>query len=248
MNRNKKYVQMITVIYVVIILVTLFSFLGLGFSDSWIRYIISLSAVLLAESVIYGYCIFWLYTSDSVQRTSPVLLSGALITGGYATIVFISVLALDWLLELPPLWYAAEQGLVLLLGAFALVMIGFYGWNAGTKEQEVKNSVESFRKYQSEMTEISRLAGSWNHPEADQLVKVIRLLHDEFKFSDPVTEPSLYAVEDMIEQQLSLLHDQVELLLAVQAPSESWQVEINEIADSIRATLQRRNRELAALK
>lgn len=248
MNRNKKYVQMITVIYVVIILVTLFSFLGFGFSDSWIRFIISLSAVLLAESVIYGYCIIWLCTSDSVQRTSPVLLSGALITGGYATIVFISVLVLDWLLELPPLWYAAEQGLVLLLGAVALVMIGFYGWNAGTEEQKVKKSVDSFRRYQSEMTEISRLAGSWNHPEADQLVKVTRLLHDEFKFSDPVTEPSLYVVEDMIEQQLSLLHDQVELLLAVQAPPESWQVEINEIADSIRATLQRRNRELAALK
>lgn len=248
MNKSKRYVHIITVIYVVIILATLISFIGLGFSESLFRFIISLSAVLIAESVIYGYCIFWLRTAGSVQRTSPVHLSGAFVTGLYAAIVFISAIVFDWLLEVPPLWYAAIQALILLVGAITLVVIGIYGWNAGSEEQQVKKSIQSFRRYQHEMTEISELASSWNNPEAKQLMTIIRLLHDEFKFSDPVTKPSLYAIEDILQQQISLLHDHVKLLLASKEPLEGWQTTINDMAESIKSTLQQRNRELVALK
>lgn len=58
MNKSRRYIYIITIIYAVAIVLTVFSFIGLGFSDSLFRFIISLSAVLLAESVIYGYCIF----------------------------------------------------------------------------------------------------------------------------------------------------------------------------------------------
>jgi hypothetical protein len=51
-----------------------------------------------------------------------------------------------------------------------------------------------------------------------------------------------------MNQQIALLHDHVKLLLMTNEPHENWQAEINEMADSIKATLERRNRELAALK
>ncbi|WP_313636711.1 hypothetical protein [Paenibacillus sp.] len=248
MNKGKRYIRIITIIYVAAIILTVFSFIGLGFSESQFRFVTSLAAVLLAESVVYGYCIFWLRTAGSVKRTSPVLLSGAFITGIYAAVVFVSAIVFDWLLELPPLWYAAEQLLILLIGGIALAVIGIYGWNAGTEEQQVKRSLQAFRQHQSELNEISELASSWKNPESEQLEKVLNKLRDQFKFSDPVSDSSLYATEDIMQQQISLLHDHVKLLLTAKEPHENWQAEINEMAESIKATLERRNRELAALK
>lgn len=58
MNKGKSYIRIITIIYVAAIILTVFSFIGLGFSESLFRFVISLVAVLLAESVVYGYCIF----------------------------------------------------------------------------------------------------------------------------------------------------------------------------------------------
>lgn len=248
MNKAKRYIRIITIIYVVAIILTVFSFIGLGFSESLFRFVTSLAAVLLAETVVYGYCVFWLRNASSVQRTSPVLLGGAFITGIYAAVVFLSAIVLDWLLEMSPLCYAAVQLLILLIGGIALAVIGIYGWNAGTEEQQVKRSLQAFRQYQTDLNEISELASGWGNSESEQLVKVLNKLRDEFKFSDPVSDSSLYATEDIMHQQISLLHDHVKLLLMVQEPHENWQAEINEMAESIEATLKRRNRELAALK
>lgn len=58
MNKGKSYIRIITIIYVAAIILTVFSFIGLGFSESLFRFVTSLVAVLLAESVVYGYCIF----------------------------------------------------------------------------------------------------------------------------------------------------------------------------------------------
>ncbi|MDH6373313.1 hypothetical protein M2444_005143 [Paenibacillus sp. PastF-3] len=248
MNKGKSYIRIITIIYVAAIILTVFSFIGLGFSESLFRFLTSLVAVLLAESVVYGYCIFWLRTAGSVQRTSPVLLSGAFITGIYAAGVFASAIVFDWLLELSPLWYAAVQLLILLMGGITLAVIGIYGWNAGSEEQQRQRSMQAFRQHQSEINEISALASSWKNPETEQLIKVLNNLRDQFKFSDPISDPSLYATEDIMNQQIALLHDHVKLLLMTNEPHENWQAEINEMADSIKATLERRNRELAALK
>lgn len=248
MNKGTRNIRIITIIYTAVIILTLFSFFGLGFSESLLRFLITLFAVLLAESVVYGYCVFWLRTAGSVKQTPPVLLSGAFITGAYALIVFVSAIVLDWLLEVPPLLYAVEQLLVLLVAGIALAAIGIYGWNAGKEEEQDRRSLQSFKRHLNELTEIRELAKTWEYPESGQLVQVLSLLQDEFKYSDPVSDPSLYATEDIMHQQISLLRDHAELLIATKEPHESWQTEINEMAESIKATLQRRNRELATLK
>jgi hypothetical protein len=248
MNNSKKYILIITAIYAVALILTVFSFVGLGFSESLFRFVISLTAVLLAESVVYGYSVFWLRTAASIEHTPPVLISGAFITGIYAIVVFISAIVFDWLLEMPPLFYAAEQLLILLIGVIALVAIGIYGWNVGTQEQNDKKFLQAFKRHQIELTEICELASAWKNPESEELVKLLNLLQDKFKFSDPISDPSLYETEDMLRQQISLLHDQVKLLLAVEEPRTDWLTEINEMTESIIITLQRRNRELAALK
>lgn len=248
MNKRKTYTYHITVIYAVALILTLFSFLGFGFSESLFRFVISLTAVLLAESVVYGYCVFWLRATGGMQHTPPVVLSGAIITGIYAASVFASAIIFDWLLEVPSSWYAAVQLLILIVAVISLLVVGVYGWNAGAQEQQIKKSLQAFQRHRNDLAAIKATVGTWKNPDTEQLVKLLNVLEDEFKFSDPVSDPSLYATEDILRQQISLLNDHIELLLAATEPQVDWQVEINGMTESINATLQRRNRELTALK
>ncbi|MNI72976.1 hypothetical protein D3C73_1289480 [compost metagenome] len=73
-------------------------------------------------------------------------------------------------------------------------------------------------------------------------------LEEQFKYSDPISDPAMYETEDVISQQISLLHDHVALLLVLQEPPADWKEQTEGLAESIAGTLQRRNQELAALK
>lgn len=248
MNKRKTYTRIITAIYAVTLILTVLSFLVLGYSESQFRFVISILAVLLAESVVYGYCLFWLRAASNIQLTSPVVISGAIITCIYAISVFVSAIVFDWVLEVPPSWYAAVQLVILIIGMIGLAITGLYGRNAGAQEQQSKRSLQGFKRYQSDLAAINELVGTWKNPESEQLVELLNTLEDNFRFSDPVSDPSLCATEDIMCQQISLLNDHVELLLATDIPHVGWLAEINEMTDNINATLQRRNRELLALK
>lgn len=248
MNKSRKYAGTFTVVYASAIAVTVFSFLILGFSESLLRFVISLVAVLVAESAAYAYSLFWLKAAGSISHTPPVLISGAFITVLYSAAVFVSVFILDGVLEIPALWYGVEQLLLIVGGIIGLGAVGLYGWNAAMQERKTETAIHSHGQHLLELKEIGVLARSWKHPEALRLVETIDSIEDQFKYSDPVSSPDLTATEDIISQQLSLLHDQVSLLLALHEAPSDWETEINELIEGIAGTLKRRNRELAALK
>ncbi|NUU59083.1 hypothetical protein [Paenibacillus agri] len=248
MNRKKPYTGIITVIYTVVIIATVLLLTMLGFSDNLPRLVITLIAVLIAESVVFGYTLFWIKSAGSVSGTPPILLSGAFIIAAYAVAVVISAVFLDRLLGLPAFWYAAVQLLVLAAAGGCLALIGLYGWNAGAQENKEKQATRSLFRQRKELADIKRAARSWRHAEAETLVKRIGSVEEAFTYSDPVSRPSLFATEDMLSQQIALLRDQVELLLSSGEPGKGWEAQLEGIIGDIEATLQRRNRELAALK
>lgn len=248
MNKQRSYTGLITVIYVAVLAVTVFSFFMLGFSESLVRFIVTLLAVCIAETAVYGYCVFWLRSAPDVSRTSPLLLSGAWIIALYVFVVIALAVLLDWILELSPLWYAGVQLVVLITAVAVLEAIGLYGRNAASQEQRDADASRNLRRYRQELREIRELAGSWKHPESIRLTELVGSLGEKFQYSDPVSNPELAATEDMISQQISLLHDHVALLLVLKEPPAGWEAETQELTDSIAGTLQRRNRELAALK
>ncbi|AIQ60441.1 hypothetical protein PBOR_28480 [Paenibacillus borealis] len=248
MNKQRSYTGLITVIYIAVLAVTVFSFFMLGFSESLMRFVVTLLAVCIAETVVYGYSVFWLRTAPDVSRTSPLLLSGAWIVGLYVAVVIASAVLLDWLLELSPLWYAGVQLIVLVAAVAVLEAIGLYGRNAASQEQRDASASRNLRRHRQELHEIRELAGTWKHPESIRLTELVGTLEEVFQYSDPISSPELSATEDVISQQISLLHDHVALLLVLKEPPADWDAETQELTDSIASTLQRRNRELAALK
>jgi len=248
MNKRKTWSYVLTLIYAAAVMITLFSFLVLGFSESLLRFVITLAAVLLAESAVYVYGLFWLRAARSISRTSPVIISGALITAAYAAAVLAAAVILDWLLEVPSLWYGAVQLVLTAAAAVCLAAVGIYGRNAGDQEEESMDSMRSFRKHQQELAGISALVRTCRFSGRERLIEMMDALGDKFKYSDPVSDLSLFATEDIIAQQISLLRDHVELLLAGAEPAAGWEAETQGLTESIAVTLQRRNRELAALK
>ena len=248
MNKRKSNSGLITVIYIAVLMITIFSFFIFGFSESLMRFAVTLIAVCIAETAVYIFSLLWLRSAPGVSRTSPVLLSGAWIVAVYVFAVLVSAVLLDWLLELSPLWYAAEQLIVLIIAAAILAATGVYGWNAASQEQQAADASRFLRRHRQELHEIRGLALTWKQPGSTRLIELVADLEEKFRYSDPISGSGLSATEDMISQQISLLHDHVALLLVLKELPAHWEAETQELTESIASTLQRRNRELAALK
>ncbi|WP_249900296.1 hypothetical protein [Paenibacillus sp. PK3_47] len=248
MNKRRSHTGTVSLIFAAALILTVMIFLGMGFISSPARFAVSFIAVLVAEIIVYFFVLYWLKTAGSIRETSPVLLSGAFIVAGYLAAVLISALVLDGLLQLPVSWYAAEQLILLLLCAVLLGAFRLYGKHAGGQERKIADASRSHRLHMNELVEIRELAGRWKFPESERLTELISLLEERFRYSNPLSKPGLSATEDIISQQISLLHDQVSLLIVLKVPPAGWEAEIHELTDSIAHTLQRRNRELAELQ
>lgn len=248
MEKSRSYAGLITGIYLAILTATLVSFFTLGFSESNVRFIVTLLAVCFAETVVYAYALMWVRSASKASRTSPVWISGAIIVALYVAAVLASAIILDWILELSPFWYAGVQLIVLVATAAVLAAVGVYGSNAASGERKAQDGARQLRAHLQELQEIKGIARSWKHPEAGRLAALLEELDERIRYSDPVSKPGISATEDILRQQLSLLHDHVALLLVLKELPAGWDAETQEITDSIASTLARRNQELAALK
>lgn len=248
MNKKKPYAGILTAIYIAVILITILAFTIMGFSVNHQRLLITLLAILAAETGVYAYTFFWIKIARTVSGTPPVVLSGAFITAAYTAAVVLAVVIFDWILEIPSFWYAVVQLLLLAAAAISLALIGIYGWHAGAQESKNERLSRGLLAQRKALAEMKEAARSWEHEGSGQLAGVIRRVEEKFTYSDPVSRPELSATEGMLDQQIALLRDQVELLLSTNVPRAGWEQELEDIAADIEKTLQRRNRELAGLK
>ncbi|QSF44068.1 hypothetical protein [Paenibacillus tianjinensis] len=144
--------------------------------------------------------------------------------------------------------FSESQLAELIISAVILGAAGIYGRSTAVKLQKTKDTLRIHRQHLAELQDIRELAGTWRHPGAEWLTELVTGLEERFQYSAPVSHSSLFAIEVILTQQISLLHDQVSLLMTLQRPGDNWEESASELAESISATLQRRNMELAALK
>ncbi|WP_310829882.1 hypothetical protein [Paenibacillus pedocola] len=169
---------------------------------------------------------------------------------GYTDIVSIiyAVVVILTLFSFMILGFSESQLAELIISVVILGAAGIYGRNAAAKVQRTKDTARIHRQHVAELQDIRELAGTWRHPGAEWLTELVAGIEERFQYSAQVSHSSLFAIEVILTQQISLLHDQVTLLMALQSPGSNWEESANELAESIFATLQQRNRELAALK
>ncbi|SEU17579.1 hypothetical protein [Paenibacillus sp. NFR01] len=248
MDKRNRYGAILSAAYVAAVIVTVICFALWGFGASPLRSAVSLLAVLAAESAVYFSARLWLRSAARAGGASPALLTGMLIALLYLLAAGAAAAILDGLLELGAFAYAAVQLVLLMVAAILLGTTGLYSWNASAQEGQTADATSSLRRQLEELGEIRQIARAWKRPEAALLAGIVGDLEEQFKYSDPVSDPELRATENLLDQQISLLHDHVSLLLSLLEPSPEWEGDTRGLTDSISATLQRRNRELAALK
>lgn len=248
MQKNRSYAGNISLIYAAAVILTVAFFIILGLPGLQSRSIVSMLAMLSAESMVFGFTVCRLRPAKSNRNPSPVQTGGTWITGTYAAAVLIAAALLDWGLQLQAPAYAAVQLTLLLVSAALLAVTGIYSRIAGARGRRTDDAARAHIQHQTELKDIRELAGSWRHPGAQWLVELVAGLEEQFRYSDPHSWTDLYDTEEMLTRQISLLHDQVALLLTLRDPGSGWEGATGELADSIAGTLLRRNRELAALK
>ncbi|CAM4489051.1 hypothetical protein [Paenibacillus typhae] len=248
MQKNRSYAGNISLFYAAVVILTVAFFIMLELPGLQPRSIVSMLAMLSAESVFFGFTVYRLRTPKSNRSPSPVQTGGAWITAAYAAAVLIAAALLDWGLQLQTPAYAAVQVTLLLVSAALLAVTGIYSRKAAAQEQRTNDATRAHTEHQAELKDIRELAGSWRHPGAQWLAELIAGLEEQFRYSDPHSRPDLYDTEEMLTRQISLLHDQVALLLTLRDPGSGWEGAAGELADNIAGTLLLRNRQLAALK
>ncbi|WP_310551433.1 hypothetical protein [Paenibacillus glufosinatiresistens] len=100
----------------------------------------------------------------------------------------------------------------------------------------------------NDVMEIAARVSAWNHPAREELVGIVENVREALRFSDPVSRPQLTETEYVLADQIKLLNDQVTLILGINEQTGEAVAEAGKIADCIRITLERRNRELQLLK
>ncbi|MBY0014628.1 hypothetical protein H7K49_29555 [Paenibacillus typhae] len=248
MQKNRSYAGNISLIYAAAVILTVAFFILLGLPGMQLRSFVSMLAVVAAESAVCGYTLCRLHSVKSNRKPSPVLTGGAWITAAYAAAVLIAAALLDWGLQLQAPAYAAVQLTLLLVSAALLAVTHQYSRNTGAGECRTDDAARALTRHQAELKDIRELAGSWRHPGAQWLAELIAGLEEQFLHSDPDSRPDLSDTEEMLTRQISLLHDQVALLLTLRDPGSGWEGAAGELADNIAGTLLLRNRQLAALK
>lgn len=219
-----------------------------GLSGGWIRIYpwISGAAIGCAEAAII--VIFLLISSST--RVTPFYIATGTITGIYVISVIVEVILFGYLLELPESTYL----LIHLITIIAFVVIT--GLIALAAKYTANQERREHRKLDSRSETVNRLASIRmalqsipDIPQIDDSIEQIRKLEEVFRYSDPILDPSLYEIEQLIQQKISILEDQVNLVAIVPAGQRKEQTAeaIRLVRDTL-TTVQDRNAQLLKAK
>lgn len=180
---------------------------------------------------------------------APFYIASGVIIGIYAISVMLEVILLGYLFSLPVASYALIHLITILGFALALGLIAGAGKYAGTLSQKENDQLAVKRETVDWIVSIRKRIHQLQDAELQSLDRQIGELEETLRYSDPISHTSLYEVEQIIRQKISLLEDQVTLIGEIQPGQRSEQIEqtAHMIRDTLR-TVQDRNTTLLKAK
>lgn len=180
---------------------------------------------------------------------APFYIASGVIIGIYAISVILEVILLGYLFSLPVASYALIHLITILGFALALGLITGAGKYAGTLSQKENDQLAVKRETVDWIVSIRKRIHQLQDAELQSLDQQMSELEETLRYSDPISHTSLYEVEQIIRQKISLLEDQVTLIGELQTGQRSEQIEqtAHMIRDTLR-TVQDRNTTLLKAK
>lgn len=180
---------------------------------------------------------------------APFYIASGVIIGIYAVSVILEVILLGYLFSLPVSSYVLIHLITILGFALVLGLIAGAGKYAGTLSQKENDQLAVKRETVDWIGSIRKRIHQSQDEDLQSLDRQMGELEETLRYSDPISHTSLYEVEQIIRQKISLLEDQVMLIGELQMGQRSEQIEQTaHIIRDILRTVQDRNTTLLKAK
>lgn len=249
MDKQRDYARVVTFIYVLGILITLavVFLVGLPFSrtsHTWV----SLGALLLAETAIYGLVLHYLSQGKRSSGLIPGYLAFSAIAGLYLIVIIVFIIVFSLVFDVSTTSYALLHFIALAIAAIMASLVTLYVRHSEQQDGEPSaSSVQWVPEVRDSLLSIKQELEGWNHEASSRLSKDVASLDEKVRYSDPTSHSSLANTESDVLNQVRLLAREINgLKKAADANGQSEQIgrQIQEIANLIAS----RNQRLIQLK
>lgn len=249
MDKQRDYSRIVTLIYILAILITLavVFLIGLPFSrtsHTWI----SLGALLLAETAIYGLALHYISGGKRASALIPGYLAYSVIAGLYLAIVIVFIIVFSLAADISTVSYGLLHFIALAIAAIMASLITLYVRHAEQQDGDPSASSHDWvPEVRDTLLLVKQELEGWNGEASGGLRKGIEELDEKVRYSDPVSHPSLSGTEKNVLNRIRLLANEIsELATASETDGEAERLskQIREVSNEVSV----RNQRLVQLK
>ncbi len=208
MDKQREYARIATFIYILTITLAVVLLIGLPFarpSHAWI----SLGALLLAETAIYGLILHYLSNNNNLNGLIPGYLAFSAIAGIYLIVVIVFIVIFSLALDITTLSYGLLQFIALALAAIMASLAAIYFRHAEQQDDNSESLVQWVTEMRSTLLAIKQELEDWKHEERGALARGIEALDEKVRCSDPASHPSIALSEESLLYQVRQLGTEI---------------------------------------
>ncbi|MGM1050105.1 MAG: hypothetical protein ACQEXX_28840 [Bacillota bacterium] len=232
-----------------LITILLFGFIGNGAGTRTLHPWISGAAAACAEGMILFFMFRMVSGTDRFAVRAPFYIASSVVIGIYALTVLLEIVLFGYMFRLTVKAYLSIHLITFLLTAGVLGLVSLVGKYAMSQENKESSSLSTQKEAVAWIASIREQLSGLALEQGSVLNKLLLELEESFRYSDPITHQSLYAIEDIIRQRISVLEDQVKLITGAEHDLQDILAEetIQQIHE-ILTILMERNTQLVRLK
>lgn len=250
MTDNRLGIKIITLLYGVILTITVIGFFLLAsFHILDVRFWVSLATVVLAETIVWSLAGWGALRAEQFKKTVPAFLGLVVVAVTYQALTIMYAVLLWLVIAVPTSLYIWIQlitfGAVFVIGG---LLIWFMQTECGIDKEE-RMQMLGIQEIRSILRESNLQLKGWQEPYRSELKQLFVQLEENVRFSDPVTHPDIWQEEEQLVNEVRRLQEQM-----MQTPIEDEHKAVQQIQQlksvfgSVQDLLQQRNRKLITVK
>ena len=231
-----------------LITILMFGFLGNASDSRQLHSWISGAAAACAE----GFILFFIYRmviQRSYSSPAPFYVASGVVIGVYTLTVLLEIILFGYMFRLTENAYLLIQLITLLVSVGVLGLVSLVGGYARSQENREGAFLSTQKETVAWIASIREQLAGLTLEQGAVIDKLMLKLEESFRYSDPMTHQSLYSIEDILEQKISVLGDQVKLIACAKEDQQNMLAEeVIQQIHGILSTLMDRNTQLVRVK
>lgn len=248
MDKYLYYKKIASIIYGLTVVLTLavIFLTGLPFvreNHLWI----TLSALLLAETIAFRVVIYMLSNHKQFTKLIPGYMAYGTVSGVYFLSVILIVGLFSLWLNVSTFSYFLIHLIALAAAAIVFGLVALYVKNVGHQEADTASQVQLLKGMQLTLLTVKQHVDMWNDENSGSIKQLVEQLEEKVRYSDPISHPSLSLTDQELVQQIQELAERISALVRDTEQQEDVG-NLGKFIRNIEHQLEERNRQLVELK